>query len=154
VNKLETINDFLQQKRLAIVGVSRQPQDFSRALLREFRGRGYEAVPVNPAVREIDGQPCFARLQDVQPLPDTVLVMTPAAASEAIVRDCAQLGVKRVWLYRAGGKGSVCEEAVQCCVSNGISVVAGECPFMFLPDGAWFHRLHGFMKKVAGAYPQ
>jgi hypothetical protein len=27
----------------------------------------------------------------------------------------------------------------------------GECPFMFL---LWFHRLHGFVRKITGAYPK
>jgi hypothetical protein len=34
---MERIQDFLGQKRFAIVGVSRRPKDFSRVLLREFR---------------------------------------------------------------------------------------------------------------------
>jgi hypothetical protein len=33
-------------------------------------------------------------------------------------------------------------------------VVAGECPFMFLPETPWFHRLHGFCRKVVGRYPK
>src|SRR6266496_4146832 len=67
MNSLQIIQDFLGQKRLAVVGVSRQPKDFSLALFRELRKRGYEAVPVNPATEEIDEQPCFARLQAIHP---------------------------------------------------------------------------------------
>ena len=154
MSRLEAIQEFLGQKRLAIVGVSRQPKDFSRALFREFRQRGYEVLPLNPEAREIDGQPCFSRVQDVQPAPDAVLLMTSPGATEKIVHDCAEAGVKRVWMYRAGGKGAVSTEAVEFCKSNGISVVEGECPLMFLPDGAWFHRLHGFIRKIAGSYPE
>jgi len=33
-------------------------------------------------------------------------------------------------------------------------VVAGECPFMFLPETSWFHRFHGFCRKVSGKYPK
>ena len=60
---MERIQDFLGQKRVAIVGVSRQPKGFSRVLLREFRQKGYDAVPVNPEAREMEGLPCFARLK-------------------------------------------------------------------------------------------
>jgi uncharacterized protein len=45
---LVDIRDFLAHKRFAMVGVSRQPKDFSRSLFHEFLNRGYEAVPVNP----------------------------------------------------------------------------------------------------------
>jgi len=151
---MERIQDFLGQKRFAIVGVSRSPKDFSRTLLREFRERGYDAVPVNPEVRVIDGRPCFARLHEIEPPVGAALLMTPPALTDKIVRECAEAGVKRVWMYRATGQGAVSAEAVKFCEANGISVIAGECPMMFLSGGAWFHRFHGWVKKIAGSYPR
>src|SRR6266496_4146828 len=103
MNSLQIIQDFLGQKRLAVVGVSRQPKDFSLALFRELRKRGYEAVPVNPATEEIDEQPCFARLQAIHPPVDGALLMTSPAVTETVVQGCAEAGIKRVWMYRAGG---------------------------------------------------
>ena len=146
------IKDFLAQKRVAIVGVSRDPQHFSRAVYNEFVKRGYEVVPVNPALKEIDGTPCFDRVQ-AAPQVDTVLVMTPAAQTDQVVHDCAEVGVKRVWLYKAEGQGAVTASAVEFCEQHGMSVVDGQCPFMFLPQTMWFHRMHGFIKKVSGSYP-
>ena len=70
---MERVRDFLSQKRLAFVGVSRQPKDYSRALFREFGARGYDAVPVNPAIAEIEGCRCFARVQDIEPVSYTHL---------------------------------------------------------------------------------
>lgn len=151
---MQRIQEFLAEKRLAIVGVSQQPKDFSRALFREFRARGYDVVPVNPQAREIEGQPCFAHVQDIQPPVATVLLMTSPAVTDAVVRDCAEAGVQRVWMYRAGGKGAVSAAAVGFCESKGIAVIPGDCPLMFLPDGAWFHRFHGWVKKIAGTYPR
>jgi len=151
---MERIREFLGQHRLAIVGVSQQPKDFSRALFREFRERGYDAVPVNPAAREIDGQPCFAHVQEIQPPVTAVLLMTSPSDTESVVRDCAEAGIPRVWMYRAGGAGAVSAEAVEFCESKGMSVIPGECPFMFLPEGAWFHRFHGWVKKITGSYPK
>jgi predicted CoA-binding protein len=151
---LERIQDFLGQKRLAIVGVSQNPTDFSRALFREFRNRGYDTVPINPAAGEIEGRQCFRRVQDVQPPVDGALLMTSPALTDTVVQDCAEAGVKRVWMYRAGGRGAVTTNAVRYCESNGIEVIPGECPFMFLPGAGWIHRFHGFVKKIARSYPQ
>ena len=152
--EMARIKEFLGQKRLAIVGVSQQPKDFSRTLFREFRDRGYDVVPVNPAVREIDGQACFARVQEIQPPVTAVLLMTTPAVTESVVKDCAEAGIPRVWMYRATGTGAVSAEAVGFCESKGISVIPGECPFMFLPQGAWYHRFHGWVKKITGKYPK
>jgi predicted CoA-binding protein len=154
MSSLAALQDFLAQKRLAVVGVSREPKDFSRSLFRELRARGYDAVPVNPEADEIEGQPCFASLRGIQPPVDSVLLMTSPAATDTVVRDCADLGIKRVWMYRAGGTGAVSPIAVEFCKTRGISVVPGECPFMFLAGGAWFHRLHGFIRKITRCYPQ
>jgi len=153
MTKMNQIQDFLGQHRFAIVGVSRAPQDFSRSVLREFRQRGYEPVPVNPEAREIDGLPCFAHLSDVQPPVDSALLMTSPAVTDAVVRECAAAGVTRVWMHRGGGQGAVSADAVKFCESNGIAVIPGECPFMFLPGGSWFHRFHGVIRKITGAYP-
>jgi len=54
---LEMIEDFLAQKRIAMIGISRNPRDFSAALFEEFRKRGYDVVPLNPNVPEVLGQP-------------------------------------------------------------------------------------------------
>lgn len=146
------INDFLAQKRVAIVGVSRDPKHFTRTVYSEFVKRGYEVVPINPAVKEIDGAPCFDRVSAAPPV-EAVLIMTPAAQTDQIVQDCAAAGIKRVWLHKGAGIGAVTPSAVEFCQQHGMSVVDGQCPFMFLPQTMWFHRLHGFVKKVTGSYP-
>ena len=51
---LTQIQDFLGRKRLALVGVSRDPKDFTRALFGELSRREYDVVPVNPEVIEVD----------------------------------------------------------------------------------------------------
>lgn len=153
MSSMEVIQDFLAQKRVAVVGVSRQPKDFSLALFRELRKRGYDAVPVNPQAEEIDEQPCYARLQDVHPSVDGALLMTSPSATDDVVRDCAEAGIKRVWMYRAGGAGAVSPQAVKYCKDHGIAVIPGECPFMFFEGGTWFHRFHGVLRKVVGKYP-
>jgi len=155
---MERIQDFLGQKRLAFVGVSRQPKDYSRVMFREFGARGYDTVPVNPATAEIEGQRCFARVADIEPVPDGVVVLTSPAVTDQVVADCIQAGVKRIWMCRSYGKGSVSAQAVGECEAHGISVIPGECPFMFLKGdyqqgGGWVHHFHGFIKKITGAYP-
>ena len=154
MSSLQEIQDFLDLKRFAFVGVSRQPKDFSRTLFREFLARGYQAVPVHPVADEIDGQPCFARLQEIQPPVEGVLFMTAPAVTDTLVRDCAGAGIKRVWMFRGGGAGAATGDAIKFCEAQGIPVIPGECPFMYLPGGAWFHRFHGLVRKIAGSYPR
>jgi uncharacterized protein len=151
---LDQIRTFLATKRLAIAGVSRSPNDFSRLLFREFLRRGYDAVPVHPGVGEIEGRTCFARVQDIIPPVEAVLLMTSPVVTARVVRDCAEAGVKQVWMHRASGTGAVNGEAVDYCQSRGIDVIAGECPMMFFEHTGFIHRIHGLIRKIGGNYPR
>ncbi len=153
MTNIQQIHDFLDLKRFAFVGVSRQPKDFSRMLFREFLARGYQAVPVNPDASEIEGQPCFTRLEDIQPPVEGALFMTAPGVTAALVQDCRAAGIKQVWMYRAGGVGAANSDAIQYCEAHGMQVIPGECPYMFLPGGAWYHRFHGLIHKITGSYP-
>ena len=49
-----------------------------------------------------------------------------------------------------GGAGAVNPYASDFCKQNGIRVVEGECPFMFLPQTAWIHPADGMCRKLLG----
>src|SRR5512142_2722129 len=69
---------FVPGSRLAVVGVSREARDFSRYVLRELRQHGWDAVPVNPALREVEGVRAFARVVDMDPPADAAIILLPA----------------------------------------------------------------------------
>jgi predicted CoA-binding protein len=147
------VRDFLNQRRIALVGVSRDPKDFSRMLFREMCNRGYDMIPVNPAASELESRRCFRRVQQIDPPAEGALVMTPPRDTERVVRDCAEAGIRRVWMHRGGGQGAVSKEAADFCHQKGIGLVEGYCPFMFLSGAPFFHRVHGFLLKLVGRYP-
>lgn len=149
----QAIDSFLSCRRIAVVGVSRDPGDFSRAVFRAFVERGYDAVPVSTARAEVDGRPAAGRVGEVQPPPEAALLLTPPAATEQVVRECAEAGVRRVWMHRGGGAGAVSPGAVAFCRERGIEVVDGECPLMFLPATGWIHGVHRFFRRLGGRLP-
>jgi len=153
VTTIHDVEDFLALHRIAMVGVSRNPKDFSRLLFREMCDRGYDMVPINLGADEIDERECFHSLQAVKEPVEGVLVMTPFHATLQVVQDCAAAGVRKVWIYRAGGKGAVSPEAIAFCKGNGIRVVDGHCPFMFFPETKFVHRVHGLLQKITRRYP-
>jgi predicted CoA-binding protein len=151
---LSTIEAFLSQKRIAIVGISRERHNIGASLLEEFSRHGCEVLPVNPNATEIMGRRCFARVQDINPAPDAALLLTAPAVTSSVVRDCADAGIKRIWMYRGGGQGSVSAEALEFCRAHGIEVVPGQCPFMFLAPVHGVHRFHRFLSRITGHYPR
>jgi predicted CoA-binding protein len=150
---IRDIDDFLGRTRIAIVGLSRDSKDFSHGVFREMSQRGYDLVPVNPCAEELEGKRCFARVQDIDPPVEGALLMTSPQETEQVVRDCAEAGIRRVWMHRGAGRGAVSRAAVDFCHKNNIHLVGGHCPLMFLDGGAFIHRAHGFISKLTGHYP-
>jgi predicted CoA-binding protein len=153
MSAIADIHDFLGRKRIAVVGVSRNAKDFTRLLFREFRLRGYDALPVNPAVSEVDGVSCYRSVAEIAPGAEAALLLTKPEVTESVIEDCLRAGIKSVWFYRATGKGAVSPRASALCREHGIRVVEGECPFMFLPKTGLIHRIHGSCRKLFGRYP-
>lgn len=147
------VNDFLGCRRIALVGASRNAGDFSRIVFRELVARGYDVVPVNPQAKEVESRPCVARVQEIRPQVEAALIMTASSDSERVARDCKEAGITRVWLHRSGGQGAVSDAAVAFCRDNGIRLVEGHCPLMFLPRTSVIHRFHGLLLKLTHKYP-
>ena len=61
------------------------------------------------------------------------------------MHECADLGIKHVWMHRGPGHGSVSETAADYGREHGIAVIDGGCPCMF---GATADRGHKAMRTV------
>lgn len=57
------------------------------------------------------------------------------------MRECAQLGITRVWMHRLFGAGSCSPEAASIGRRDGITVIEGGCPLMFGPTADGGHRM-------------
>ena len=149
----ELIDKFLNCRRIAVVGVSRNPNDFSRKIWEQFRTRGYDAIPVHFEQTAIDGVRCFSNVHAISPAPECALILVSKERTLPVLEDCSAAGVRSVWIYGIRGEKDVSSDALRWCKENGFEVIAGHCPFMFLPDMALFHRFHGAVWKMLGYYP-
>ncbi len=150
---LDAIERFLAVRRLALVGLSRNPRHFSNVLSKELLRRGYDVIPVNPNAAQVDGHHCYARVADIQPPVEAALLMTPASATDAAVADCARAGVRKIWFYSAGSGGAVTDTALAFCRDHQIEAIPGECPYMFLPNNGP-HVIHAWINKLFGKFPK
>ncbi len=150
----EAVDDFLAQKRIAVAGVSRSSRQAANLVYRGLRGAGYEVFAVNPAADEVEGDTCYPDLKSIPDGVDAVLIATTPVVAETIVRDCAEQGVSRVWMHRSFGKGSVSGEAVDFSRQNGITIIAGGCPRMFLPGADIGHRCMKWVLNLTGGLPK
>ena len=143
--------DFLRMNRVALIGASDDPKKFSNTIYKELKGHGYDVVAVNPNADRVDGDPCYSDLALVTPPVEGAIVMVAADSAARAVQDCINAGIDSVWLFKGFGPSSVSPEAVALCESNGVQVVEGACPLMFLEPVTWGHRVHRSMRHLAGS---
>src|SRR3989338_5756635 len=103
----ESVATFLQGRRIAVAGVSRQPGQAANAVFRKLRNAGYDVFPINPRASEVEGVKCYSDVGAVPGQLDGVVIATATAVSAQIVRQCSDQGVRRVWFHRSFGTGSV-----------------------------------------------
>jgi predicted CoA-binding protein len=150
----EAVSDFLGQKRIAVAGVSRDPNQSANAIFRMLSKAGYQVFPVNPNADEVEGQPCFRDLKTIPGGVDGVLVVTAPTAAKQVVAECVDLNISRVWMHRSFGAGSVSEEAVAFCREHQIQVIAGGCPMMFVPGADVAHKCMRWVLNLTGGFPK
>jgi len=132
--------EFLSHRRIAVAGVSRDKPNAANVIYRRLRTDGYQVFPVNPAADEVEGDRCYRSLAAIEGGVDGVVVGTSPADALKVVEECAAAGVRRVWLHRGVGPGSMSDEAVRYCEEHGVAVIAGACPMMFIQPTDFAHR--------------
>lgn len=147
------IDEFLTCRRIAFVGVSAEPTDFSRVVFHELVERGFDVVPVNPDLTEIEGRKAYARVQDIPAPVEAALLMTSPEATETAMKDCAEAGIHRVWLHDGTNRGAGSDAAPGAGTSHDVTAVAGEYPMMFVDDTGWPDRLHAWGKTMLARHP-
>ena len=149
MNSKKTVEEFLAQKKIAVVGVSRKKTKFGNAIYRELKQKGYSVFPINPNIKEYDGGVCYPDLYSLPEKIDAVVINVPPAQAEKVVKEAKETGVNKVWLQQ----GSQSETAVKYCEENGIDCVSNECILMFAQPSAFIHRAHKWVWDVFGKLP-
>ena len=144
------VSDFVAQRALAVVGVSRSREKFGNMAFRELKAKGYRVLPVNRNVDSIEGERCYPSLKELPEPVGGVLVVVPPAETVKVVQDAVEAGIQRVWLQR----GAESEAAIRTCEQHGVSVVSGECILMFAEPTGFGHRMHRWMRKLFGKLPR
>jgi predicted CoA-binding protein len=134
--------EFLASRRVAVTGVSRTPKTHgSNNVYRRLRERGYQVFAVNPNTDQVEGDQCYQDLKSIPGGVEAVVIGTRPEIAEDTMRECAELGITRVWMHRGPGAGSVSDAATGYGRAHGITVIDGGCPLMFGPTADLGHKI-------------
>jgi hypothetical protein len=149
MNSKKLVEEFLSQKKIAVVGVSRKKTKFGNAIYKELKQKGYNVFPINPNMQTFEGDTCYPDLMSLPEKLDAVVINIPPAQAENVLREVKQAGISKVWLQQ----GSHSEAAEKFCDENGIDCVSNECILMFAQPSAFIHRAHKWIWGVLGKLP-
>lgn len=117
----------LQRSRsVAVVGASANPERPSYAVFTYLRANGYEAVPINPTLAQIDGIAAFASLDAYAAehgAPDIVNVFRKPSDVLPIAQNAIAIGAKAIWFQL----GVVNDDAIALADTAGLDVVVDRC---------------------------
>ena len=138
----EAAAEFLAHRRVAVTGVSRTPKTHgSNNVYQRLRERGYDVFAVNPNADEVEGDRSYPDLKSIPGGVEAVVIGTRPELAEETMHECAELGIKHVWMHRGPGAGSVSAAATDYGRHHGITVIDGGCPLMFEPTADFGHKI-------------
>jgi predicted CoA-binding protein len=118
-------------KTIAVVGMSDKPHRASHNIGRYLAEHGYRVFPVNPALKEVLGGPCYADLDAAQAAArektgkgiDLVDVFRASEHVPPIVDDVIRLGIPYLWLQDE----VIHDEAIARARAAGVKCVQNDC---------------------------
>ncbi len=105
---IKKLNSIFRPKRIALIGVSSNPDSVGGITLRNLVGGGYNGVvyPVNPKREAVFGIPCYPDVKSLPKTPDLAVIMTAAKFVPQLVRECGEAGIHGMIIMSAGFKES------------------------------------------------
>ena len=146
---LSSVETFLAQKNIAVLGVSRSGNKFGNSAYTELKKKGYNTFAVNPNADEICGEKCYKNIMEIPATVDGALLAVNKNEIDKTVMELISHGVKNIWMQQ----GCETDSAIELCKEHGVNTVYKECILMFAQPVESVHKFHRFIKKVFGQLP-
>lgn len=142
----QSIQHFIDQKRVAIVGYSRNRNKFGNTAYKELQQRGYRVFAVHPTEKEISGVSCYPNVRALGGMIDSVFISIPPKRAIPVLKEAAAIGVKNIWLQQ----GAESAEALQVAKQLGLEIITKKCVLMYAHPVRSFHGWHRAFAKLIG----
>lgn len=110
-------------KRIAVVGLSNNPERTSYMVSEAMQNAGFEIIPVNPAINEVLGVKAVPSLKDIVGKVDIVNVFRRSEFLPEIAKETVEIGANVFWAQL----GVENEAAYHYLKENGVTVIMDRC---------------------------
>jgi predicted CoA-binding protein len=112
-----------KSKRIAVVGLSDNPDRTSYMVSKAMQDSGYEIIPVNPAVSEVLGVKAVKALKEIEGHVDIVNVFRRSEFLPELAKEFAEIDADIFWAQL----GVENEEAYNFLKEKGHTVIMNRC---------------------------
>ncbi|MBN1822513.1 MAG: CoA-binding protein [Prolixibacteraceae bacterium] len=147
---LNLIEKFLEPKKLAIAGVSRDSKKFGAVVFNDLKKKGFEIYPINPNVDEIYGEKCYRSVDELPTDAERLFIATPKKETAEVIKKAAEKGIKMIWIQLSADT----PEAIEIAAEKNIELIYKKCIYMFAEPVESVHKFHRFCVKLFGSYPK
>ncbi|MBP6870797.1 MAG: bifunctional acetate--CoA ligase family protein/GNAT family N-acetyltransferase [Bacteroidales bacterium] len=139
---VKTLQKIFRPQRIAIIGVSNDPNSVGGITLKNLVGGGFQGVvyPINPKHEAVMGIPCYPDVKSLPKVPDLAVICTNAKSVPGLLKDCGDAGILGIIIMSAGFKetgpeGKKLEEEVKAIVAKytGMRVIGPNCLGIIVP---------------------
>lgn len=139
---VQNLERFFNPQRIAIIGVTINPNSVGGKVLGNLVGSGFTGVvyPVNPDSEAVLGIPCYPDVQHLPRTPDVGVLCSPAEQVPDLVRQCGEAGIKALIIMSAGFKevgaeGKALEEQIKAEAQkfDGLRIIGPNCLGIIVP---------------------
>lgn len=145
----QSINQFLEPKKMAIAGVSRDPKKFGNMVYKELKEGGFDVYPINPKIDQVYGDKCYKSVNDLPAEVRHLLVLTPKSLTLGTVQEALTKGIDNLWIQQY----SETKEVMDFLKDKPVKLVTRECIFMWVEPVKGFHKFHRTVRKIFGFLP-
>jgi uncharacterized protein len=151
MTEIKTIEAFLANKEIAVIGASTNKKKLGNLILTALAQKGVKVFPVNPKHSEIEEKKCYP---DTKSLPASIkaaVISTHPEATEKIIENIyLENNISYIWFQ----PGSENPKIISATLQKGLNVIQKVCILMFVKPSSFPHNIHRFFKKVFGKYPR
>ncbi|MBH9965120.1 CoA-binding protein [[Bacillus] enclensis] len=120
----EEIGQILKRsKRIAVVGLSDNPERTSHSVSKAMQDQGYEIIPVNPVINSALGVKAVASLEEIEGPVDIVNIFRRSEYLPDLAREFDKIDAKIFWAQL----GVLNEEAYSFLKERGYTVIMDRC---------------------------
>ncbi|MCC5802523.1 CoA-binding protein [Rossellomorea vietnamensis] len=122
-SRQEIANILKQSKRIAVIGLSDNPERTSFMVSKAMQDQGYEIIPVNPTIESALGVKAVSTLKEIEGPVDIVNVFRRSEFLPQIAQEFDQIDSNVFWAQL----GVMNEEAYRFLKERGYTVIMDRC---------------------------